>query len=612
MSFRVTDTQFDKNSSSTLPQYMSDRWGFPIILLLGLAMATISWQKWADLIWDYGQQLYIPWQISQGKVLYRDVHYLFGPFSVYLHGLLFKIFGSSVQVLVWFNLGVITALSLLIYQLFKYYADTLTATLTTLAFLGIFAFGQYYGESNFNFVCAYVYELSHGVFLSFLVLYISTLNLESPTHSKWAWMGLLSGCVYLTKPEVFLALMAALFFEFYLLYKKQVLPKNSLLVFSGTFLILPILVTIYFSTQVPLTQAFYYILLPWLHVFGSNISDLPMYKVLMGTDFLADNILKMLLSFFTISGVCLGLILINQRAAKVFKNSILPGWGISLAILVSVWFWYDSFPGFRYERSLPLILTVGSIYLFWKVSNSSHGDSKRQLGLLVFSVFSFTLLLKIFFNVQVNHYGFALALPATLVLIHLLILEIPKMNFNKGLPSDVFRPVMLTLVTLTIGIHIQAEYKMYNLKGVPVGMEGDTIVYHHSFLNPIGPIFNEAIDFIQKEIPEDTSFAAIPGTVMLNFMTRRENSLKYVYLDPGAIQLIGDQQIYEELQEAHPPYIVMVHQLFYPQGKVRFGKDFGKGIHQWILKNYSLIKQYGAQPFVTEDFGIQILKRKPS
>ena len=320
----------------------------------------------------------------------------------------------------------------------------------------------------------------------------------------------------------------------------------------------------------------------------------------------------MLVSFFTILGVCLGLIVINQRTAKVFKNPILPGWGISLALLVSVWFWYDSFPGFRYERSLPLILTVGSIYLFWKISNSSHGDSKRQLGLLVFSVFSFTLLLKMFFNVQVNHYGFALALPATLVLIHLLILEIPKMKFNKDLPSDVFRPAMLTLVTLTIGIHIQAEYKMYNLKGVPVGMEGDTIVYYHSFLNPIGPIFNEAIDFIQKEIPEDTSFATIPGTVMLNFMTRRENSLKYVYLDPGAIQLIGDQQIYEELQEAHPPYIVMVHQLFYPQGKVRFGKDFGKGIHQWILKNYSLIKQYGAQPFVTEDFGIQILKRKPS
>jgi len=181
MTFWAAAPQNSENSG-TLPQYKSDRWGFSIIFILGLAMATISWQKWADLIWDYGQQLYIPWQISQGKVLYRDIHYLFGPFSAYLHALLFKIFGSSVQVLVWFNLGVVTALSFLIYQLFKYFGDTLTATLTTLAFLGIFAFGQYSGESNFNFVCAYVYEWSHGVFLSFLILYIFTLNLEKPTR----------------------------------------------------------------------------------------------------------------------------------------------------------------------------------------------------------------------------------------------------------------------------------------------------------------------------------------------------------------------------------------------------------------------------------------------
>lgn len=611
MDIRTTDTVFHKNSSSALPQYKSDRWGFPVILLLGLAMATISWQKWADLIWDYGQQLYIPWQISEGKVLYRDLHYLFGPFSAYLHALLFKIFGASVQVLVWFNLGVVTALSFLIYQLFKYFADTLTATLTTLAFIGMFAFGQYFGDGNFNFICAYVYGLPHGVFLSFLVLYVFSLNLENPTRSKWALIGFLTGCVYLTKPEAFLALIVALFFGLYLLNKKRTLPKNALLVFSGTFLIAPVLATIYFSIHMPLSQAFYYILLPWLHVFGSNLSELPMYKVLMGTDYLADNILKMFFSFLMIFGVSLGLILINQHAGGKFKNPNLLGWGISLAILASLWFWYESFLGFKYERALPLILASGSIYLFWKLSNSSLGDSKRQLGLLVFSIFSFVLLFKMFFNVQVKHYGFALALPATLVLIHILILEIPKFCFKKGPPSDVFRPVMLTLVILVIGLHMRAEYRMYALKGFPVGKEADTIVYYHPFLDPTGPIFNEAIDFIQKEIPEDSSFAAIPSTIMLNFLTRRESSLKYVYLDPGAIQLIGDFQIYEDLQAAPPPYIVMVHQLFYPQGKAHFGKDFGKDIHQWILNNYSLIKQYGAQPFVTNDFGIQVMKRNP-
>jgi len=192
----------------------------------------------------------------------------------------------------------------------------LSATLATLAFLGIFAFAQYFGEGNFNFVCAYVYELPHGVFLSFLALYILTLSLENPSRFKWALIGLLTGCVYLTKPEAFLALITALLFGLYISNKRKLLPTNSLLMFFGTSLILPFLTTIYFSTQVPLSEAVYYTLLPWLHVFGSNISELPMYKVLMGTDYLTDNLLKMFLSFFIISGVCMGLIFISRCAEE--------------------------------------------------------------------------------------------------------------------------------------------------------------------------------------------------------------------------------------------------------------------------------------------------------
>jgi len=93
-------------------------------------------------------------------------------------------------------------------------------------------------------------------------------------------------------------------------------------------------------------------------------------------------------------------------------------------------------------------------------------------------------------------------------------------------------------------------------------------------------------------------------------MTRRKSSLKYTYLDPGAIELIGDFRLYRDLQDAAPPYVVMAHQVFLPQGKRHFGKDFGKDIHQWIVENYDLIQQFGAEPFTSDRFGIQIYKRK--
>jgi len=596
----------------TLPQYKSESWGWPAILILGLVMATISWQKWADLIVDYGQQLYLPWQLSEGKVLYRDLDYLFGPFSAYFHALLFKIFEPGIMVLVWFNLGVVTALSSLIYVIFKYISDRLTATLATLAFLGIFAFGQYAGGGNFNFVCAYVYELAHGVFLSFLILWLFIQTLERPSRFKLILIGLLTGLVYLTKPEAFLAITAAMVMGFYFLFKNKTLPDNSLYLLLSTFLIIPILATLYFSIHMPLSQALFYILLPWLHVFGSSMSDLPMYQWVMGTDFLGKNIWEMFYYFFMIIGFCLGLVFMDRWLNKFSKISYLAGWGVSLLMVSSLGLWQNLLPIFELPRSLPLIILAYCIFLILKLKKSTEENSNRNLGLLVFSVFSLVLMFKMIFHVQVSHYGFALALPATLILIHILTHEIPRQVPMNLKPLNIYRPIAITVVVIFIGLHIQFEYKMYSFKGQPVGKGLDTLVDYHSFLNPRGVIFNNAIDFIQEEIPKEAHFAAVPGSIMLNYMTRRESSLKYIYLDPGAFQLIGDYKIYADLQRIRPPYIVLGEQKFSEQGRTHFGKDFGKHILQWIHENYIVIQQYGAEPFVTEAFGIQILKMKPS
>ena len=80
----------------------------------GSFMAAISWRKWPDLIVDFGRQVYIPWQLAEGQVLYKDIHYIYGPFSAYLHALVFKIFGPGIIVLAWFNIALIVCLTALI------------------------------------------------------------------------------------------------------------------------------------------------------------------------------------------------------------------------------------------------------------------------------------------------------------------------------------------------------------------------------------------------------------------------------------------------------------------------------------------------------------------
>jgi len=68
-------------------------------------------------------------------------------------------------------MGLIVGLTIILYQLFRNLSDARTANFICLTFLGVFAFGQYKLGGNYNFVCAYEYTLTHGIFLSFVAIH---------------------------------------------------------------------------------------------------------------------------------------------------------------------------------------------------------------------------------------------------------------------------------------------------------------------------------------------------------------------------------------------------------------------------------------------------------
>ena len=75
----------------------------------------LSWRKWLDPIVDYGREVYIPWQLSQGQVLYRDIAYFNGPLSPYFNALVFKTFGVGLMSLAWVNIAILGGLTFLIH-----------------------------------------------------------------------------------------------------------------------------------------------------------------------------------------------------------------------------------------------------------------------------------------------------------------------------------------------------------------------------------------------------------------------------------------------------------------------------------------------------------------
>ena len=138
--------------------------GLAVVAAAFAIAAALTWGKWPDPIVDYGTQLYMPWRISHGAVLYRDLFYIGGgPFSQYFNALLFKIFGASILTLVIANLIFVAAILALIYHRFLAAANAFVAMTICLGIVLVFTFNEYTLTGNYNYITPYAHEALHGL-----------------------------------------------------------------------------------------------------------------------------------------------------------------------------------------------------------------------------------------------------------------------------------------------------------------------------------------------------------------------------------------------------------------------------------------------------------------
>src|SRR5205814_5145436 len=123
----------------------------------------------------------------------------------YLSALWFRLFGVSLATLVWVNLATLALFLALLYALLRAASDALAATIACLAFVVLFAFGQFVGLGNYNYVTPYTQEVVHGVMLSTIAIACAWRYLRH-RHIAWALLaGLATGLAALTDAQVCVA-----------------------------------------------------------------------------------------------------------------------------------------------------------------------------------------------------------------------------------------------------------------------------------------------------------------------------------------------------------------------------------------------------------------------
>jgi hypothetical protein len=104
------------------------------VLAATAVLAVLSRGKWSDALIDSGREWIVPDALARGQLLYRDVVYWFGLLTPYVHGALFRLFGSSFSTLVLAgSLSAVAALAALYAALTRVTERTAAALWTALA-----------------------------------------------------------------------------------------------------------------------------------------------------------------------------------------------------------------------------------------------------------------------------------------------------------------------------------------------------------------------------------------------------------------------------------------------------------------------------------------------
>jgi hypothetical protein len=600
----------------------------PWIVLVAASFGLVwSWRTWPDPTIDFGRELYVPWRLSQGDVLFRDIVSFNGPLSHYLLAGWFAITDASLLSLVVLNVAVLGATLALAYALLARIASEGAAILSCLTFLAVFAYAQVAPKGmlplgNYNWISPYSHELTHGIALALLALYLLFRFARDPRPIWAAGSGLAMGCVLLTKAEVSAAaLVASATGLAATLWLARAPLKRSIGVlggFSACALVPAIVSTLLLSAAMPFPDALSGTLGTWPYVLDAPHRDLPYFRWGMGTNDLLMSGFRILRVLFAYAALLIlaGALALLRPGDKLARVMPLAAFAALAALVATAWLafgwlaWFDGRQLLQWNNLAQpwqlLLLAVGIVFarpvLRREVEPAQRAVAALRLALVAFSLL---LLGKMMLNVRVFHYGFALAAPAAWIMVALFWTWLPDWFQRRGGNRAVLRSAFLGIWLVTVTAHLAHIQENLSTRNHWVGSGADAFR-----APPRGAILSAALAYLEQHAGPSDTLAALPEGIMVNYLMRKATSTPFIQYTPPLITLYGEQRMIEALASSPPDWIVLVHRSDAEYGTPFFGRDYAQELRKWIAENYAQQAQMGAMPFRGRQFGILILKRR--
>ena len=596
-------------SDGSLPPVLIALAGPLAISVAGAVMLARTWRTWPDPLVDFGREVYLAWQVAEGRTLYRDVVHFNGPLSAYVNALVFRVLGPGILGVALANAAFAAACIAMLYVLVVRTADRLGATFAGLTFVTVFACSRYVPFGNYNWLCPYSYELTHGVTLAVAALWC--LDRYHRTHRP-AWMaasGVALGLVALTKAETLLAGACAITVGVGLTIATERPPWGRALRLLAGYVagvLAPLaLAFAYFASRMPAAEVLAWPLGYWHAAARPEFVSMPFYRAGLGIDDVSGNLRKMLLAGAAVGGVmlaCAAIALLTRRAS--WPRLVTTGVGIAAfacarrALPATAWL--------AAARGLPVLLVVvlvGSLVAWVRTRRMSDEGDRAALRVSL-AVLALVLLAKMALNVRVFHYGFALAMPATLVVVVAMVTWIPALLRRTGGLDSAACGAAVGILVAGLLAHVEWSDQVVARQTAVLG-DGADAFFADGRAVPLAAALAE----IRQRVAPTATLVILPEGVMLNYLARRASSVRYVQYNPVSVALWGESHMAVDLAASPPDFVLIIHREYKEEGARFFGQDYATSLMRFVEANYRPVWQTGATPLRDGRFGIVLLAR---
>lgn len=550
-----------------MKRFLKENYFLIILWVLCITALYIYQGHYTDIMLDFGREVFYPQRILEGKVLYKDLFAIYGPFAYLLNALLYKFFGTNLSTL--YAAGILS--SLLFVSGIYLIAEKFMSKFLSFS-IGIFTIAA--GVSTgilFNFSFPYSWAMLYGI-IAFVYSILFLIKYKTDNKNLFLYISsLLCGVCIACKYEF--AVFGILLFA-YLIYIGIKDFKTGIKAVCAFFAAPLISFGTLFIQGLSLND---------LITSLNNVKEMTQTETLkhfyqsVGVYF-HPQVLPLLFFTFIKTSVSLGSLIAG--VALFNKNKFASVFVTFIGLLLSLWFLTDT--KILTFIFLPILLFVTGIICYKKLKNN--------IPLLIIVISGLAISLKSIWGMLILSYA---SYYISFVLIAFFALLFNCINKKYQTITAVY----MLLLAFFIWFINNAEF--YNIKNLISTSKGEICTY-----SQLAKSTNELISFITKNTNQNDRVVIFPEGLMINFLTDRKSDDYYNSMLPLYTESFGEEKIVEHFENNKPEYFILTNENMKDYGFNNICNDYAFELCTFINTNYDNVK--------TIDYGYRYLvfKRK--